>query len=157
MKTFTLKINEMIIKLVNVYDEVRRIPNDYECGVKMHASDIHIIEMMGNYPDANTTRLAEVLGVTKGLVSRVSSNLEKKGLVRKYQYKDNKKEIYYELTDLGKLAYLGHIKYHENNHRQIFDRFENYSDEHKTVISNFLAEYIDYLEHNIKDLSKSDK
>jgi DNA-binding MarR family transcriptional regulator len=145
MKTFTLSLNELVIKLNNVYDQVRKIPNDYGCGVIIHLSEIHIIEMIGNYPDANTTRLAEILGVTKGLVSRVSSKLEKKGLINKYQYEDNKKEIYYELTELGKIAYQGHIDYHEHNHQQIFERFENYSDEQKEIVNNFLGEYIDYL------------
>ena len=138
-------------KLYNMYEKAKKNPRDYGCGVLLYSSDIHMIEMIKNYPDANTTQLAEKLGVTKGLVSRLIKKLDKKGLIVKYQYVDNKKEVYFKLTDLGERAFRGHIEFHNHKNKRLHDKIDSYNAEDKRKICDFLREYTEGLEALIID------
>jgi len=47
------------------------------------------------------TALAEVLGVTRGGASKAVARLRSLGLVERYQLPENRKEVYYRLSEQG--------------------------------------------------------
>ena len=51
----------------------------------------------------NVTALAEVLGVTRGGASKAVARLQSMGLVERYQLPDNRKEVYYRLSENGRV------------------------------------------------------
>lgn len=64
MDDFIIKLDEIMTKK----------PRDYGCGIEIYPSDIHMIEVIGNYKDVNTTQIAHILGITKGNVSKLTKN-----------------------------------------------------------------------------------
>ncbi|TKI89432.1 MarR family transcriptional regulator, partial [Bacillus cereus] len=79
---------------------------------------VHCIEYIENNADSNVTQLAEAFYVTRGAISRMTKKLIQKGLVESYQKLENKKEIYFKLTEQGKEIY----KIHENLHKEFQER-----------------------------------
>ena len=83
-------------------------------------SEMHCINYIGTIERANVTKLSELLNITRGGISKIIKKLINKGFIETYTDKSNKKEIYYNLTQQGKIAF--------NEHEKIQDhRFVGYS------------------------------
>ncbi|PEA76532.1 MarR family transcriptional regulator [Bacillus wiedmannii] len=114
------------------------------------SSEVHCIEYIENNVDSNVTQLAEAFYVTRGAISRMTKKLIKKGLIESYQKSENKKEIYFRLTEQGKEIY----KIHEELHKEFQDRdkavFEQVTDAEFDIIINFVDKYSRHLDAEIK-------
>ena len=114
------------------------------------SSEVHCIEYIENNADSNVTQLAEAFYVTCGAISRMTKKLIQKGLVESYQKSENKKEIYFRLTEQGKEIY----KIHENLHKEFQERdkavFEQVTEEEFNSIISFVEKYSRHLDAEIK-------
>ncbi|KUF31728.1 MarR family transcriptional regulator [Bacillus sp. G3(2015)] len=114
------------------------------------SSEVHCIEYIENNADSNVTQLAEAFYVTRGAISRMTKKLIQKGLVESYQKSENKKEIYFKLTEQGKEIY----KIHENLHKEFQERdkavFEQVTEEEFDSIISFVEKYSKHLDAEIK-------
>ncbi|MDF2935735.1 MAG: transcriptional regulator, MarR family [Paenibacillaceae bacterium] len=61
---------------------------------------------IGNHADSNVTKLAESFYMTRSAISKITKKLMEKGLIDSYQKPENKKEIYFRLTEQGRRLYL---------------------------------------------------
>lgn len=115
-------------------------------------SEVHCIEYIGKNVDSNVTRLAESFYMTRGAISKLTKKLIKKDLIESYQKPDNKKEIYFRLTEQGKSVY----KTHEELHKEFRERdkavFEQITEEQFDSMLNFVEQYNKHLDSEIKKL-----
>ena len=115
MKDITTIYEEILQKLekVIVVIESMHTPSlSFGTGVLMHTREIHTIQAIGRHPGINVTKLAEHTGVTKGAVSQTINKLVRKGLVLKTHAPGNDKEVVLELTNLGRIGFQNHEKFH---------------------------------------------
>ncbi|HFK1450001.1 MULTISPECIES: MarR family transcriptional regulator [Bacillus cereus group] len=114
------------------------------------SSEVHCMEYIENNADSNVTQLAEAFYVTRGAISRMTKKLMKKGLIESYQKLENKKEIYFKLTEQGKEIY----KIHEDLHKEFQERdkvvFEQVTEEEFDSIISFVEKYSRHLDAEIK-------
>ncbi|MEI4600425.1 MarR family transcriptional regulator [Bacillus cereus] len=114
------------------------------------SSEVHCIEYIENNVDSNVTQLAEAFYVTRGAISRMTKKLIQKGLIESYQKSENKKEIYFRLTEEGKEIY----KIHEDLHKEFQERdkavFEQVTEEEFNSIISFVEKYSRHLDAEIK-------
>ncbi|HFJ9453325.1 MarR family transcriptional regulator [Bacillus anthracis] len=114
------------------------------------SSEVHCIEYIENNADSNVTQLAEAFYVTRGAISRMTKKLIQKGLIESYQKSENKKEIYFRLTEQGKEIY----KIHEDLHKEFQERdkvvFEQVTEEEFDSIISFVEKYSKHLDAEIK-------
>ncbi|MBY8911154.1 MarR family transcriptional regulator [Bacillus sp. YC2] len=115
-------------------------------------SEVHCIEFIEKNRDANVTKLAESLYMTRGAISKLTKKLIKKSLIESYQKPDNKKEIYFRLTEQGKVIF----KIHEELHKEFQERdkivFEQVTEEQFDTMLSFVAKYSSHLDAEIKKL-----
>lgn len=115
-------------------------------------SEIHCIAYIGEDEDPNVTKLAESFDVTRGAISKLTKKLINKGLIESYQKPDNKKEVYFKLTEQGKAIY----DIHEEMHREFKDRdkpfFEQVTKGQLDAILDFSEKYNMHLDTEIKKL-----
>lgn len=115
-------------------------------------SEIHCIAYIGEDKDSNVTKLAESFDMTRGAISKLSKKLVKKGLIESYQKRDNKKEVYFKLTEQGKAI----CSIHAEMHKEFKDRdqpfFEQVTEEQLDVILGFAEKYNVHLDAEIKKL-----
>ncbi|AAK78739.1 DNA-binding MarR family transcriptional regulator [Clostridium acetobutylicum] len=115
-------------------------------------SEVHYIECIGKNVDSNVTKLAKSLYMTRGAISKMTKKLIEKNIVESYQKADNKKEIYFRLTEKGHEIY----KLHENLHKEFQERdkvvFEQVTDEQFESMLSFIEKYSKHLDSEIKKL-----
>lgn len=115
-------------------------------------SEVHCIAYIGEDEDSNVTMLAESFNMTRGAISKLTKKLIKKKLIESYQKPDNKKEVYFRLTEQGKAIY----DIHEELHKEFKDRdqvfFEQVTEEQLDVILDFAKKYNMHLDAEIKKL-----
>ncbi|MNW52668.1 MarR family protein [compost metagenome] len=88
--------------------------------------------------------------MTSGAISKITKKLIKRGIIESYQKPDNKKEIYFRLTEQGKVIY----KIHEELHKEFQERdkavFEQVTEEQFDSMISFLEKYSRHLDAEIK-------
>jgi DNA-binding MarR family transcriptional regulator len=111
----------------------------------LHPSELHLLLAIKDEPEANATKLAGRLGVTKGAVSQLLKKLEAKGVIEKTSDPAQKNEITSTFTRLGKAAITAFLKSRESQHRRFAAYLAALSPAEKKAIRGFLAEMPAYL------------
>ncbi|MGL4570561.1 MAG: MarR family transcriptional regulator [Clostridium sp.] len=116
------------------------------------SSEVHCIEYIGRNVDSNVTKLAESFYMTRGAISKLTKKLIEKGVIESYQKSDNKKEIYFRLTEQGEAI----NKVHEDLHKEFQERdkevFKEVTEEQFDTMLNFVEKYSRHLDAEIKKL-----
>ena len=111
----------------------------------LNLTELRCIEYVGSHTNANSTRLAEVFFMTTGATSKLTKKLLAKGLLQRYQKPDNRKSVYFRLTEAGEqlFATLSDLR------QQLRDRdapiFQRMTDEEYDTILGFVQRYDDHL------------
>lgn len=120
-------------------------------------SEIHFIEYIAKNVDCNVTKLAESFYMTRGAISKLSKKLMEKGLIESYQKQDNKKEIYFRLTEKGEAI----NKIHDDLHKEFQERdkavFDKITEEQFDYMINFAKKYSNHLDEEIKKIGLNTK
>ncbi len=111
-------------RLINKYNQKAQKPKAYGTEDILYVAEVHMIDTIGRYEEINTSKLAEVLGITKGAVSQTTSKLLEKQLIDKQQSKVRRNEVQIRLTSKGKVVYEHHQKLHNNMQSRINDVIE---------------------------------
>lgn len=111
---------------------------NYNTDVEIYRSEIHIIQLIGDYDDLHVSEIARKLGVTKGAVSQILKKLVRKGLVEKYVDESNNTRLLVKLTKKGKLAYNSHEKYHNECDKDMFSYLDQLSSHELEVVITFM-------------------
>ncbi|WP_315795814.1 MarR family transcriptional regulator [Paenibacillus sp. BIC5C1] len=115
-------------------------------------SEVHCIEYIEKNADSNVTKLAEYFYMTRGAISKLTKKLIEKGLIESYQKSDNKKEIYFRLTEQGKVIYQIHEDLHNEFHERDKAVFEQITDGQFDSMLKFVDKYNRHLDAEIKKL-----
>lgn len=159
MKTENTKfeMDITINKLVTVFEyisnmmdgheeEVRNLllKNDYKDiqNMSLLLSEIHVIDCIGKSQLTNSTFISKELNLTKGAISKITSKLVKKELIKGNHLENNKKEIYYTLTTKGKEVFNIHEILHKNEHEKFVKILSKYNKEALSTINNFLDDLV---------------
>jgi len=114
------------------------------------SSEVHCIESIEKNVDPNVTKLAESLYMTTGAISKITKKLIKKGIIESYQKPDNKKEIYFRLTEQGKIINNIHDELHEEFRKRDKAVFEQVTEGQFDSMLRFMEMYSRHLDVEIK-------
>jgi len=103
-------------------------------------TEIHALDAVGSLDHANVTKVADALGMTRGGASKAVRRLEGRGYVESFREPENRKEIYFRLTDKGRPLYDLHRRCHDRANREKAHLLEAYSEEERQAILRFLNE-----------------
>jgi DNA-binding MarR family transcriptional regulator len=127
-------------------EEVKNLllKNDYKDiqNMSLMLSEIHVIDCIGKIQLTNSTFISKELNMTKGAISKITSKLLKKELIKGNRLENNKKEIYYTLTAQGKEIFKIHEILHKNEHDKFVNILSKYNKEVLSTINNFLDDLI---------------
>lgn len=137
-KKSALALAEKFNKTMNMRNVEMKAARDYGIGFPLYHSEVHLLDAINLHDGENERELAARLGVTKGAVGQVAKKLVSKGLAESYQLPDNKKEIYFRLTDLGRKAVTGHQRHHERINTSLFAYIDSLEEKDVQTIMEFL-------------------
>lgn len=119
------------------------------------AAEVHTIVYIEENRDVNVTELARAFYMTKGAMSKITKKLIKKGAIESYQSPDNKKEIYYRLTDAGRKVHEIHGQLHSEFVKRDQAVFDQITDEQFEAMMDFIDKFNDHLDVEM-ERAKSD-
>ena len=100
------KLIDQFLNILHLYSVINRKPKDYGTGDLLFFTEIHTISMVGKNREINMTRLADLMGVTRGAISQTIRKLVTKDLIVKSNT-TNKKEVNLKLSEKGMIVYKG--------------------------------------------------
>ncbi|ANF97144.1 MarR family transcriptional regulator [Paenibacillus bovis] len=113
-------------------------------------SEVHCIDYIGKHAECNVTRLAESLYMTRGAISKITKKLIDRQLIQSYQKQDNKKEIYFRLTDQGESVFAIHDRLHREFQQRDQIVFDQITDEQFDSMLRFIEKYSQHLDQEIQ-------
>lgn len=149
MNTDEIYITDLVQELVNHIEE----NNHGHISRELHAqleqnglsnfttlsmSECHAIAYIGDKDMTNAVSIANNLKITRGGISKLLSRLINRGFVKASQLNDNKREIFYHLTSLGKKVYSIHKTLHAQYLISLQAMVKSYSNEEQLIIKRFL-------------------
>ena len=138
------KILQESLKLINKYNSFDKKARKYGTDKLLYRSEIHVIDAIGMNEGMTTTKVAEILGITKGAVSQITSKLIEKKLIKKEEGKGIN-EVYLSLTQEGMTAYNGHCQLHEHMFSRMNKLIGDMDETTQEAIQNLIAELFNEL------------
>lgn len=151
-----MKEQELLLKEISLMLERQDMLSkltESSCLDEYGYSETHCIDFIGRLELPNVTKVAEHMGMTRGAISKMTKKLLTKGLIEKYTLETNKKEVYFKLTDQGKLLFDEHAKRHRLWEKRDMEFLSKYRKEEVDVVYRFMKEFNGYLERQIEELS----
>ena len=136
------EMTRCMTRMFNRYIELSRRSYTYCDDVKLYPNEIRTLRYIEVSSTTNFTDIANQAGLTRSAVSKMVVKLERMGLVVRYRYYPNQREIYIRLTEKGLEACKGYERYHEEMRRHLSDYFGALRTDQKVDILAFLNFYI---------------
>jgi DNA-binding MarR family transcriptional regulator len=114
-------------------------------GVRLHPSEIHLMQAIRERPELSAGGMARMLGVSNGAVSQTLARLERKGVIEKFKDTFFKNRVTAAFTTSGKEA----IEHFEAKQESSVESFSTYlaglSKREREVIGGFLSQVEEFL------------
>jgi DNA-binding MarR family transcriptional regulator len=120
-------ILDTITRVLNKAAAIEKEPVDIGHGLLLYASEVHLIDMAGRYPEEGISQTASRPGITKGAVSQTAKKLEEKGYIERTNPEGDRKTVFIRLTERGMDAFLWHTAYHEAVNQNMAEQVEKLS------------------------------
>ncbi len=132
------EIAELMFSVHNKFRQLGSRPRDFGTGDLLYSTEIHTIIAIGENPTSNLTELAESLGVSKSSVSKFVNKLLEKGYIVKTKALENRKEVLFDLTEKGWIAYRGHGVFAKKVFGKVYEILEKGEEGDALVVRRFL-------------------
>lgn len=121
------------------------------------ATEIHCIDYIEKNNDVNVSKLASQFYMTRGAITKLTKKMMIKDLILSYQKDNNKKEIYFTLTNKGKEINKIHKKVHKDFIERDREFFKNMTDKEIETVLNFSKTFIEHLDNELERLKINTK
>ncbi|KPV58866.1 transcriptional regulator [Paenibacillus sp. A3] len=111
---------------------------------RLNMTELHTIACIGEQEPINVTSIAERINLSKGNTSKIANKLLKAGWVRKAQLNDNKKEVYFRLTPVGKKLFAAHDELHTKEKQRMYEFLERYNESELEFIKRLFGDMVDF-------------
>lgn len=111
---------ENTYRIINKYNQKTKTAKHYGTEDLLYPAEVHMIEIIGSQKSITTTKLAQVLSITKGAVSQVTRKLSEKNMIVKEPSKEKTNEVSISLTTKGKIVF----EYHQDMHKEMLVKLD---------------------------------
>ncbi|WP_379133906.1 winged helix DNA-binding protein [Paenibacillus sp. sgz500958] len=140
-------VQQMIKKFQNEDDEERQWLMEH-CGnpviIKLledlTVMMLHVIDAVGHLEPVNGITISKQFGIPKGSVSKITRKLVEKDILRTENLQDNKKEVLFSTTPLGKEIFILHQALHRQMDKGI-----------RQFLIRYTSEELQFLVRSMKD------
>lgn len=131
------RIVDELTRIAERADVFRHARDDFYQGISL--AEMHCIHWIGLTDQPNVTKIAERMRMTRGAISKIVKKIIGKELVESYQILENKKEIYFRLTENGHRLFDEHLKCHLQARREKLALLQEFSAAEQNCILRFLS------------------
>lgn len=152
MKTDTLKFHGKFRSTLQLALELQNAPKLFGKKAGISHSEVHFIEIIGDFPKMSITEIARKMHITKGGVSQQLKKLEIKECIKKEPDPHNSSRLLVTLTEEGRAIYNEHKLWHKENDGGFAKYLESLTDEQRETIMDFLTVTEDFLQRRLSSL-----
>lgn len=138
------KIITLYLQSINIFSDIEKKPRTYGTNDLLYNSEIDTLMIIGDAIEfecgINLTQLAHRLGISKSGTSRFVKKLLEKQLIIKQKRENNEKEVYFTLTDSGRVAYAEKAKLNKKTYEALYQNVSCYVEDDLNRIEEFLLE-----------------
>ena len=142
---------DLFLKILHLYSVIGRKPKDYGTGDLLYFTEIHTITMVGKNREINMTRLADMMGVTKGAISQTIRKLVSKNFIVKSNT-NNRKEINLRLSEKGKIVYKGQESFQKELFTFAGTLYDSARPEDRELVRRLFLAITDNMRERVKQL-----
>lgn len=139
------RFDEAILRICSYTSLDNRTHREYIPNVWLLPREMHTLEKIYYYPGINTTKLAQLTGIPKGTISKMTRDFSMRELIECYREKENLKEIYYRVTEKGLRVVEAHADFHRIVGKKFYTYLESLPDSSKEIVLDVLDHYADYM------------
>ena len=150
MKKEKLIIHGKFQSIMNLTQQLEKVPKKFGTGEFLSRSEIHLIEIIGDNEGLSVTDIGMYLGITKGAVSQSLKRLEAKGFSLKKTDPENLSRSIVMLTAKGFTAFWAHKHWHETMDGGFLQYMEELGTSEINIIINFLERVEDFLTRRVQ-------
>jgi DNA-binding MarR family transcriptional regulator len=143
-------LTDVLIRIIHQAVDIEKTPVDIGYGDVLSASEIHLIDIAGRYPQEKLSEIATRLGITKGAVTQMVQKLEEKGYVRRVRSTENKKMVFLDLTQKGMRAFQWHTDLHARLYADFLKEISDMPEEQITGAISILRCYEKILQRSME-------
>lgn len=136
---------DTMLRVINKASELMAEPRSFGTYV-LFASEIHMIDVIGQHPGIHVTEIANKLGITKGAVPKIICKLLHKEMIYRYQARGNKKMVLFKLTEKGHEAFQSHIEFHKELDHGIINKFNSLDEKELLLFHDLMNEVERYFD-----------
>jgi DNA-binding MarR family transcriptional regulator len=119
-------------------------------------TSVHVIDCIGDYEPINHTGIVKKMKLSKGSITNISTKLLDMGFIKSSQRNNNRKEVYYSLTDKGRFVYQLHQGMHRAKEEKFYQFMENYTEAELQTIGRFMSDLVARAEEHYGGEGKKD-
>ena len=123
-----------------------RVSRPYGTDHVLTYSDISLLKCIERNQNAKAGEISKYLGMTNGAVAQLSGKLLEKGYLEVYRLNDNKKEVYYRLTQKGTTACKAYDEHNAKLNLQLEDYLQTLNEDAIHAINGFFDTIIKGIE-----------
>ncbi|MDL2236797.1 hypothetical protein LJC56_03060 [Christensenellaceae bacterium OttesenSCG-928-K19] len=117
-------------------------------------TELHVLQAAANLPSPNVTSIAKEIGITRGAASKIGKRLLLSGDLKEYRMSQNKKELYFSLTEKGRVVNAEHESGHTACRAKDLALFDSMTEDEKQTIAAFLARMNGHIDGKIKEYER---
>ena len=142
---------DQFLKILHLYSVINRKPKDYGTGDLLFFTELHTISVVGKNREINMTRLADLMGVTRGAISQTIRKLVGKGLIIKSNT-TNRKEINLRLSDKGMVVLKGQESFQQEIFTFAGSLYKNATGEDIYLVQRLFNAICNNMQERVKQL-----
>ncbi|MGO4789157.1 MarR family transcriptional regulator [Paenibacillus sp. 2KB_20] len=147
LETIKWLVQDQVVHIVHLseqrieseQDKIFRYAQEQQLeSIPRHLTSVHVIDCIGNNEPINNTALAEKMKLSKAGITKISAKLLEEGYIHRRQLNDNKKEVYFSLTEKGRRVFELHQQLHKLEEERFMQLLEPFKEAELHVILRFL-------------------
>ncbi|MDO3680353.1 MarR family winged helix-turn-helix transcriptional regulator [Paenibacillus ehimensis] len=105
-------------------------------------TELHVLDAIGRLEPVNGITVSRQFGIPKGSVSKITRRLTAKGLIQKQFLPNNKKEVLFRTTSLGRELFRLHEALHRQIEQGVVRFLQKYDDAELRVLARILQDSV---------------
>ena len=139
---------ENTYRIINKYNQKTKTAKHYGTEDLLYSAEVHMIEIIVSHESITTTKLAEVLGITKGAVYQVTRKLSDKNMIIKEPSAEKNNEVLISLTEKGQTVF----EYHQNMHKEMLVKLDFILNDLPEESKNAMGRMIRVIEESLEEM-----
>ena len=148
-------VKKLIVDSANLYQNILVLPQNFNVSSRSYSlfpSELKALDMIGRFPEINLTQLANKIGISKSAISKCTSKLLEKSLIKKEKSAVNTREVVFTLSEDGQSIFSQLGSAHTDLFKPVNEVIENLSsqeiDELQRIFSDFYSSLNEILDRS---------